>query len=53
MLAGVVVGTQLGIRAVVFYLAAYLVMNVAAFAVILARARETAEPSTITMPSQA
>jgi len=42
MLAGVVVGTQLGIRAVVFYLGVYLVMNVAAFGVILARARETA-----------
>jgi NADH-quinone oxidoreductase subunit N len=42
MLAGVVVGSQLGIQAVVFYLAGYVVMNVAAFAVILARARETA-----------
>jgi NADH-quinone oxidoreductase subunit N len=42
MLAGVVVASQLGIQAVVFYLAGYLVMNVAAFAVILARARETA-----------
>jgi NADH-quinone oxidoreductase subunit N len=42
MLAGVVVGTQLGVRAVVFYLGAYLVMNVAAFAVIVARERETA-----------
>ncbi len=41
MLAGVLVGTQLGIQAVAFYLAGYLVMNVAAFAVILARARET------------
>jgi NADH-quinone oxidoreductase subunit N len=41
MLAGVVVGTQAGIRAVVFYLGVYLVMNVAAFAVIVARERET------------
>ncbi|HSZ69599.1 MAG TPA: NADH-quinone oxidoreductase subunit N [Solirubrobacteraceae bacterium] len=41
MLAGVVVATQLGIRATVFYLAAYLFMNMAAFAVILARERET------------
>jgi NADH-quinone oxidoreductase subunit N len=41
MLAGVLVGTQLGIEAVAFYLASYLVMNVAAFAVIVARARET------------
>jgi NADH-quinone oxidoreductase subunit N len=41
MLAGVVVGSQLGIRAVAFYLAVYLVMNVAAFSVVVARARET------------
>lgn len=41
MLAGVVVASQLGIRAVAFYLAVYLVMNVAAFAVVVARARET------------
>jgi NADH-quinone oxidoreductase subunit N len=41
MLAGVLVGTQLGIQAVAFYLAGYLVMNVAAFAVVIARARET------------
>ena len=41
ILAGVLVGTQLGIQAVAFYLAAYLVMNVAAFAVIIACARET------------
>jgi NADH-quinone oxidoreductase subunit N len=42
MLAGVVVGTQLGIQAVTFYLAGYLVMNIAAFAVVVARSRETA-----------
>jgi NADH-quinone oxidoreductase subunit N len=41
MLAGVVVGTQLGIQAVTFYLTGYLVMNVAAFAVVIARSRET------------
>jgi len=41
MLAGVVVSTQLGVQAVVFYLAVYLVMNLAAFAVIVARERET------------
>jgi NADH-quinone oxidoreductase subunit N len=41
MLAGVVVGTQLGLQAVVFYLAVYLFMNVAAFAVIIARERGT------------
>jgi NADH-quinone oxidoreductase subunit N len=41
MLAGVVVGTQLGVKATVFYLAVYLAMNLAAFAVIVARERET------------
>src|SRR6185369_11595810 len=41
MLAGVVVTTQLGISATVFYLAVYLLMNLAAFAVIVARERET------------
>jgi NADH-quinone oxidoreductase subunit N len=41
MLAGVVVTTQLGISATVFYLAIYVVMNLAAFAVITARERET------------
>jgi NADH-quinone oxidoreductase subunit N len=41
MLAGVLVGSQLGVQAVAFYLTAYLAMNVAAFAVIIARARET------------
>ena len=41
MLAGVVVATQLGVRATVFYLAVYLFMNMAAFAVIVARERAT------------
>ena len=41
MLAGVVVATQLGVQATVFYLAVYLFMNLAAFAVIIARERET------------
>jgi NADH-quinone oxidoreductase subunit N len=41
MLAGVVVTTQLGVRAVVFYLAVYLFMNLAAFAVVVARERES------------
>ena len=41
MLAGVVVTTQLGVAAVVFYLFVYLLMNLAAFAVIVARERET------------
>jgi NADH-quinone oxidoreductase subunit N len=41
MLAGVVVASQLGVRATVFYLAVYLFMNMAAFAVIVARERAT------------
>ena len=40
MLAGVVVTTHLGVQATVFYLAIYVVMNMAAFAVIVARERE-------------
>jgi NADH-quinone oxidoreductase subunit N len=39
LLAGVVVGTALGLQATVFYLAVYLLMNVAAFAVVVARER--------------
>ncbi len=41
MLAGVIVASQLGVRATVFYLIVYLFMNMAAFAVIVARERET------------
>ena len=41
MLAGVVVATQLGVQATVFYLGVYLMMNLAAFAVIVIRERET------------
>ena len=41
MLTGVVVTTTLGIQATAFYLAAYLMMNLAAFAVIVVRERET------------
>jgi NADH-quinone oxidoreductase subunit N len=41
MLAGVVVATRLGVQATVFYLAVYLMMNIAAFAVIVIRERET------------
>ncbi len=41
MLAGVVVASRLGLQATVFYIAVYLVMNLAAFAVIGARERET------------
>ncbi|MEA2402337.1 MAG: NADH-quinone oxidoreductase subunit [Thermoleophilaceae bacterium] len=39
LLAGVVVGSTLGLQATVFYLAVYLLMNVAAFAVVIARER--------------
>jgi NADH-quinone oxidoreductase subunit N len=39
LLAGVVVGSQLGLQATVFYLAVYLLMNVTAFAVVVARER--------------
>ncbi len=41
MLAGLVVSTKLGVSAIVFYLFAYTVMNLAAFAVVVARERET------------
>jgi NADH-quinone oxidoreductase subunit N len=43
MLAGVVVASKLGAQATVFYLAVYLFMNMAAFATIVARERETNE----------
>ncbi len=41
MLGGVVVASESGVSALVFYLAAYAFMNLAAFAVIVARERET------------
>jgi NADH-quinone oxidoreductase subunit N len=41
LLAGVVVASRVGVKATVFYLAIYLFMNMAAFAVIAARERET------------
>jgi NADH-quinone oxidoreductase subunit N len=41
MLAGVVVASRLGVQATVLYLVVYLLMNMAAFAVIVARERET------------
>ncbi len=43
ILGGVIVGTRLGLQATAFYLAIYLLMNLAAFAVIVARERETGE----------
>jgi NADH-quinone oxidoreductase subunit N len=42
MLAGVVIGTRLGIDATVFYIVTYLPVNLAAFAVVVARERERA-----------
>ncbi len=47
MLAGVVVASKLGAQATVFYLAVYLFMNMAAFAVIVAREREIGTPSAL------
>jgi len=43
MLAGVVVGTRLGVDATVLYLAVYLMMNAAAFAVIVGVQEERAD----------
>ena len=43
MLAGVVVGTRLGVDATVLYLIVYLMMNLAAFAVIVAAQIERAD----------
>ncbi len=41
MLAGLVVASEVGINALVFYLAAYTLMNLAAFGVVIVRERET------------
>jgi NADH-quinone oxidoreductase subunit N len=41
ILAGVVVSTRFGVEAAIFYLGAYVLMNLAAFAVIVARERDT------------
>jgi NADH-quinone oxidoreductase subunit N len=41
MLVGIVAASTLGVQALVFYLAAYTLMNLAAFGVIVARERET------------
>ncbi len=43
LLAGVIVATQLGAQATVFYLVVYLAMNLAAFAVVVARERAAPE----------
>ena len=53
ILAGVVVGTQLGLQATRFYLAVYLVMNLAAFAVVVARERVSASSATTWRRSRA
>jgi len=47
MLAGVVVASKLGVQATVLYLVVYLMMNMAAFAPIVARERETGEGDSI------
>jgi NADH-quinone oxidoreductase subunit N len=41
MLVGLVAASELGVKALIFYLAAYALMNLAAFAVIVVRERET------------
>ncbi|HVX32965.1 MAG TPA: NADH-quinone oxidoreductase subunit N [Solirubrobacterales bacterium] len=41
MLGGIVVASEKGLSSLVFYLVAYLFMNLAAFAVVVARERET------------
>ncbi|HXR13584.1 MAG TPA: NADH-quinone oxidoreductase subunit N [Solirubrobacteraceae bacterium] len=41
IMGGIVVSSQLGAAATIFYLSVYLLMNIAAFAVIIARERET------------
>ena len=41
MLVGLVAASELGVNALIFYLAAYALMNLVAFAVILVRERET------------
>jgi NADH-quinone oxidoreductase subunit N len=48
MLVGLLVGSVAGMDALVFYLAAYMLMNVAAFAVVAIRERETALGDDIT-----
>jgi NADH-quinone oxidoreductase subunit N len=47
MLGGVVVFTKTGVDSLVFYLAAYAFMNLAAFSVVVARERETPYGDTI------
>ncbi len=47
ILGGLVVASEAGINALVFYLAAYAFMNLAAFAVVVARERETSHGDSI------
>lgn len=49
MLVGIVVGTQLGAQATVFYVLAYIVMTAAAFAVVDAAERETGSDSSASL----
>jgi NADH-quinone oxidoreductase subunit N len=48
MLSGVVVGSRLGVQATMFYLMAYLAMNMAAFAVIVAAQQERPDGDSVT-----
>src|SRR5438270_8782643 len=48
MLTGVVVGSRLGVQATMFYLMAYLAMNMAAFAVIVAAQQERPDGDSVT-----
>ena len=48
MLGGLVVASEAGVNALVFYLAVYTLMNLAAFAVIVARERESGHGDQIT-----
>ena len=52
MLAGIVVANETGLEALVFYLAAYCLMNLAVFGVVIARERETGAATT-SPPSRA
>ena len=47
MLAGILVASKLGVQATVLYLIVYLMMNMAAFAVVVARERETGQRDSI------
>jgi NADH-quinone oxidoreductase subunit N len=48
MLSGLIVGTRLGVQATVLYLIAYLMMNIAAFAVVVAEEHEGPDGDSVT-----